>query len=65
MREQEYHLDDGTTGIVYFRPKFLNEEELIDRVVLKGSDGKILRKWDFSAMPRTRQQAAEILTFLI
>jgi hypothetical protein len=65
MSKKEYPLDDGAIGIVYFRPKIFNEEELIDRVELKGSNGKILRTWDFSGRPRTRKEAAEEITFLI
>jgi hypothetical protein len=63
MRTEKYPLDDGTTGIVFFRPKLLNEKELIDRVELRGSNNEMLKKWNFSAMPRTRQQAAQELDF--
>lgn len=61
MWTEQYPLGDGTIAIVFFMPKLINQEDLINRIEFRGSNDEILDKRDWSAMPRTRKEARDEL----
>jgi hypothetical protein len=67
MRPEEHDLGNGITAIVSFRPKVINDQEdLIEKIEFRGPNNERLNLVDWSAAPRTRQQASDELniTFL-
>jgi hypothetical protein len=66
MPPEEYDWGNGITAIVFFRPKVINDQEdLIYRIEFRGPNSEKLKPVDWSAWPRTRQQADDELDVTI